>query len=109
MTLIINHFYYIIVKSFCELGPHLIKTRGNYLLSEVFSQDPLERYFSRQRNRGGGNDNPTVHQFQKNAAILLQKQQLHWDNKSANIEPTKQNPTNRACMEPLPKRPRYAK
>ena len=46
-------YYYIIVKSFYELGPHLIKTTGNYLLSEVFSQDPLERYFSRQRNRAG--------------------------------------------------------
>ena len=43
MTLIVIH--YCIVKSFCELGPHLIKTTGNYLLSEVFSQDPLERYF----------------------------------------------------------------
>ena len=104
MTLIVIH--YCIVKSFCELGPHLIKTTGNYLLSKVFSQDPLECYFSRQRNRGGGNDNPTVDQFQKNAAILLQKQQLHWDNKNANIE---QDPTNRACMEPLTKRPRHGK
>ena len=52
---------------------------------------------------------PQLTSFKKNAAILLQKQQLHWDNKSANIEPTKQDPTNRACMEPLTKRPRYGK
>ena len=91
--------------SFCELGPELIKMTGNYLLSEVFSQDPLERYFSRQRNRGGGNEHPTVEQFQTNAAILFQKQQLHWDNKRANIEPD-EGPKDKACMRPLCKRPR---
>ena len=34
-----------------------------FLLSEKFSQDPLEEYFSRQRGVGGRFDNPDVHQF----------------------------------------------
>ena len=33
---------------------------GQYLLSEHFSQDPLENYFSRQRASGGRCDNPTA-------------------------------------------------
>ena len=33
---------------------------GQYLLSERFSQDPLENYFSRQRASGGRCDNPTA-------------------------------------------------
>ena len=38
------------VKSFRELAPHLISSTGCYLLSQVFCQDPVKRYFSRQRN-----------------------------------------------------------
>ena len=39
------------VNSFTELGPKLLALPGvSYLLSEVFSQDLLERYFSRQRH-----------------------------------------------------------
>lgn len=94
------------VKSFCELGPNLIKSTGCYLLSEVFCQDPVERYFSRQRNRGGGNDNPTVEQFQKNANILFQKKQLHWDLKSANVQPGEPSAEASTAMQPLAKRPR---
>ena len=33
---------------------------GQYVLSECFSQDPLENYFSRQRASGGRCDNPTA-------------------------------------------------
>lgn len=41
--------YGLTVNSFIELGPKLLKLDGvKYFLSEVFSQDPLERYFSRR-------------------------------------------------------------
>ena len=44
-----------------KLGPQLLKIPNvKYLLSEVFSQDPLERHFSHQRHCGGSNDNPTA-------------------------------------------------
>ena len=62
------------VKSFTELGPQLLKIPNvDYLLSEVFSQDPLERYFSHQRHRGGSNDNPTAEQVPLNAMMLIQQ------------------------------------
>ena len=62
------------VKSFTELGPQLLQQPDvKYLLSEVFSQDPLEKYFSRQRHRGGGADNPTVEEFRHNTATLIQQ------------------------------------
>ena len=34
--------------------------QGQYILSECFSQDPLENYFGQLRARGGRCENPTV-------------------------------------------------
>ena len=68
------------VKSFTELGPQLLMVPGvNYLLSEVFSQDPLERYFSRQRHR---------------------------DLKTMNVEAEDQHIDLQKVSKPLPKCPR---
>ena len=105
MALCYYSFIYV-VTSFCELAPELIRNSGRYLLSEVFSQDPVERYFSKQRHRGGGNENPTVGQFQTNAAILMQQQQTHHDLKSMNIMPDKRNVPSMPIDEPLSKRTR---
>ena len=70
-----KRYYIFAVKSFTELGPWLLQQPDvKYLLSEVFSQDPLEKYFSRQRHRGGGADNPTVEEFRCNTATLIQQQ-----------------------------------
>ena len=33
------------------------------MLSEKFCQDTIEEYFSKQRQRFGCNDNPTLHEF----------------------------------------------
>ena len=49
------------------------KLPNHYILSEVFCQNPIERYFSKQRHREGGNENPTVDQFHSNSAILVQQ------------------------------------
>lgn len=43
---------------------------GSFVLSERFSQDPIENYFGKQRARGGRNENPTVQQALHNAAAL---------------------------------------
>ena len=97
------------VTSFCELAPKLI-SGGQYLLSEVFCQDPLERYFSKQRHRGGGNDDPTVTQFNTNSAILMQRQQVRSDLTTVNVEPSNSASTSMAsAYEPLPKRRRREK
>lgn len=55
--------YVITVKSFVELTEYLLglaELKGKHLLSECFSQDPLENYFGQQRSRGGWCQNPTV-------------------------------------------------
>ena len=41
-----------------------------FLLSEKFSQDPLEEYFSKQRRRGDNNENPTLEEFNRNVLGL---------------------------------------
>ncbi|XP_065657923.1 uncharacterized protein LOC136082472 isoform X1 [Hydra vulgaris] len=57
----------ITVHSFTELGSALLQEEGvEYLLSEKFSQDPIEEYFSKQRRRGGGNENPCLEEFNRN-------------------------------------------
>lgn len=77
------------VYSFCELGPMLLQCYGfEYLLSEVFSQDPLEAYLSRQRQKGGSCDNPSVHQFYCNTISLVQQGEVYRDLKTMNIKGT---------------------
>ena len=64
----------ITVKSLVELpvGPLLLGQPGvQFLLSEKFSQDPLEEYFAKQRRCGGSNDNPTYGQFMCNDLALM--------------------------------------
>lgn len=39
-------------------------------LSERISQDPLEKFFGNQRQRGGVNENPTVKEFCNNTQAL---------------------------------------
>ena len=51
------------MKSFVDLTRYLLKLpelSGHYLLSERFSQDPIENYFGRQRAAGGYSQHPTV-------------------------------------------------
>ena len=92
------------VQSFAELGPKLLEIPGaKYLLSEVFSQDPLERYFSKQRHRGGSNDNPTAYQVPYNASTLVQQQSIYRDLKTMNVEASKAYEEDH-LTEPLKKR-----
>ena len=86
--------------------PILLKGTGRYVLSEVFCQDPIERYFSKQRHRGGGNENPTIDQFHSNSAILVQRQQVGSALKTMNVEPKDSDVNPGSASEPLPKRRR---
>ena len=62
---------FLLVNSFCELGPLLLQLDGvQYLLSEKFSQDPLEEYFQKQRARNGCNDNPSLDDLGRNFLAL---------------------------------------
>lgn len=78
-----------------------------YLLSEVFSQGPLERYFSRQRHRGGSNENPTAEQVPLNAMTLVQQQAVYRDLKTINIE-QEVSQSLQTASQPLRKRHRKA-
>ena len=98
-----SYNYYDTVLFFCELAPKLIEAEDvEYLLSEAFSQDPLEAYFSRQRHKGGGCDNPGVQQFYYNTASLVQQWEVYRDLKTMNVH--RNSNINSACDAPLPKR-----
>ncbi len=91
------------MKSFTELAPKLLALPGaDYL---VFSQDPLERYFSKQRHRGGSNENPLASQVPFNASTLIQQSSVYKDVKTMNV--TCENSCNaHKLAEPLKKRKR---
>lgn len=106
-------FCIVTVHSFTELGPKLLKLPGaKYLLSEVFSQDPLEHYFSKQRHRGGSNENPTSEQVSLSAMTLIQQQSIYRDLRTMNVEqdtPCSSISLGSSCMQPLSKKPRSKK
>ena len=59
------------VKSFVELIRYIFTVPGvKVFLSEKISQDPLEKFFGCQRQRGAVNDNPNVQQFCYNTRAL---------------------------------------
>jgi len=59
------------VKSFVTLSKELLQIEGvKFILSEKFSQDPLEEHFAKQRRKGGCNDNPTLEQFGRQELVL---------------------------------------
>ena len=54
-----------------ELVEVLFHTSGvKFFLSEHVSQDPLEKFFGNQRQRGRVNENPDVHSFCKNTQAI---------------------------------------
>jgi len=63
--------YFSTVFSFVELVEFVFTIPGvKAFLSERISQDPLEKFFGCQRQRGRVNENPTAMQFYKNTQAL---------------------------------------
>ena len=57
--------------SFLELVPYIFSQPGvTSFLSQRLCQDPIEKFFGCQRQRGGTNENPTVAEFYKNTQAL---------------------------------------
>ena len=53
------------------MGRYLLGVTGvKFLLNERFTQDPVESFFGQRRQKGGGSENPTVHQFTYNTSSL---------------------------------------
>ena len=109
---VIRLFYLPTVRSFCELTRYLLgfeMAKTPYLLSEHFSQDPIENYFGQQRSQGGWSQNPTVQ------ACLTSAQSLRVQGSLA-MMPLRGNSRRKKRLfkdkeeviddKPLPKRPR---
>ncbi len=61
----------VLVHSFLELVPYLFTIPGvSAFLSEKLCQDPLEKFFGCQRQRGRVNENPNTKDFCKNTQAL---------------------------------------
>ena len=59
------------VKSFVELAQSVLSLPGAPpLLSRRITQDPLEKFFGLQRQRGRVNENPNAQEFFKNSQAL---------------------------------------
>ena len=59
------------VKAFVELVEYLFTVPGvTVFLSEKISQDPIEKFFGCQRQRGRVNENPNAQEFLKNTQAL---------------------------------------
>ncbi|XP_011680559.1 uncharacterized protein LOC100893587 [Strongylocentrotus purpuratus] len=96
----------ITVNSFVELTKELLVEEGvQYVLSEKFSQDPIEEYFSKQRGAGGSNDNPTIQQVANNMLTLQVAGAAVKASKYGNV--TKSDGTDDVQGLPLPKRKRH--
>jgi len=58
-------FTLILVRSFLDLAQELLKEDGvTFLLSEKFSQDPVDVNIARQGRSGGSNENPNLDDFE---------------------------------------------
>lgn len=59
------------VRSLIDLHQYLFQQKGvEYILTARINQDPLEKFFGLQRQKGGASDNPNVDQFYKNTQAL---------------------------------------
>jgi len=97
------------VTSFVEAGRYLLQYPGfRFLLSECFTQDPLEAFFSIQRQRGGGSDNPTALQFTYNTSSLRIQRSVAPSARS-NVRGSKHDREETVDDTPLAKRPRISR
>ena len=76
---------YCIVSSFLELVPLIFSIRGvKCFLSNRLCQDPLEKYFGMQRQKGKSNENPSVIEFAKNSETLRLVGNMWFDDAKGN-------------------------
>lgn len=76
-------------------------------LSERISQDPLEKFFGRQRQRGGVNENPSISQFLKGNQALRVINSIDLDITRGNTRGSnRSNLPGKENVAPLPKRRR---
>ena len=70
-------------------------------LSEKLCQDPLEKFFGCQRQRGGGNENPTAQEFCKNTqTVRVINSQCHQVTREIAVEGNHSKLTGRKKIHP---------
>ena len=87
---------FFLVHSFIDLSKELFDEGADFILSEKFSQDPLEEQFSAHRRISGTNENPSLVKFaQQSIALNVIKSDLISDLRGN----TKGKPDNRAPID----------
>ena len=95
------------VNSFVELVEFLFTIPGvKAFLSEKLCQDPLEKFFGCQRQRGRVNENPTAAQFYKNTQALRVVNSFCIGSVRGNCRGNKEAVNFDMENQPLPKRQR---
>ena len=91
------------------MGKYLLGVSGvKFLLSERFTQDPVETFFSQHRQKGGGSENPTVHEFTYNTSAL-RIQRSTAPVATSNVRASKHHQDVDMDDTPIPKRQRSSK
>lgn len=94
------------VKSLIELQAHLFSLPGvKFFLTSRVNQDPLEKFFGLQRQRGGVNENPNVKEFLDNTQALRVINSVCGDVRG-NVRGGEKRRLCDADLEPLKKRRR---
>ena len=97
-----------LVKSFIALSRELLENGVPYILSEKFSQDPLEEHFCRHRSSIGSGDNPSLAVFQRQEVSLnLIRQELISDLRGNTEGRPEQRPKIRVDDTRLPRKRLY--
>ena len=78
-------------------------------LNQRICQDPLERFFGCQRQRGATHDNPNAQEFMKNTQALRVVNSVARAPLRGNCRGGSQDKVDKENCEPLPKRPRHNK
>ena len=101
--LCLNDFY--IVNSFVKIVQYLLTVPGvKCFLSSRLSQDPLEKFFGCQRQRGKSSENPNVYEFCKNTQALRVINSVCGNVPRGNCRGSKHSIDWQAESKPLPKR-----
>ena len=98
-------FIFLLVRTFMDLTKELLNEGARFVLSEKFSQDPLEEHFGRQRAAGGANENPTYLQFEKQEVSLnLMSSELINDLLGSNVSSKDTRPLDINDQRTLPRK-----
>ena len=98
------------MSAFVELVETVFTYGPKFFLSEHISQDPLEKFFGVQRQRGRVNEHPDVHTFCKNTQAIKVIGSICRDSVKGNCRGTNSRwplqPLSEADNLPLAKRKR---